>query len=166
MNQNVSINQAAVPARIAYQEVPPEIYAALRHVEETVRNCGLDKSLVQLIKIRASLMNGCAYCLDMHMKEALAAGHDLQRLYSLNLWHETPFFSAQERAVLAWTEAVTLPQQGGIADAVYDALSIHFDKSDIAKLTLAIVAINSWNRFILAIRTPPGSYKVANKIAA
>lgn len=153
-------------ARMNFQEVPPEIYAALRQVEETVRKSGLSKSLLHLIKIRASVMNGCGYCLDMHMKEALHAGEDLQRLYSLSMWRETPYFSNEERAVLAWTEAVTFPQQGGISDAVYSEIMEFFNKQDIAKITLAIVAINSWNRFILAIRTLPGSYGMTGKEAA
>lgn len=145
--------------RMTYKDMPPEIYAALRHVEETVKKSGLPATLLHLIKIRASQLNGCGFCIDMHMKEALHAGEPLERLYLLSAWREAPHYSETERAVLKWTEAVTFPSQGNIPDASYEKLARHFDKSDIGKITLAIIAINSWNRMVLAIRTAPGSYR-------
>jgi AhpD family alkylhydroperoxidase len=114
------------------------------------------------VKLRASQINGCAYCLDMHTKDARAAGETEQRLYTLSAWRETPFFSERERAALAWTEAVTLIT-GGVSDALYEETRKHFSEKELADLTWAIVAINGWNRISISSRAVPGSYKPAKK---
>lgn len=145
--------------RFAGAQLPKEIYRALSVVEQTVNEFGLDKRLIGLLKVRASQLNGCAYCLDMHWKEAARRGETAQRLYSLPVWHETPFYSADERALLAWTDAVTLIARDQVPDHLYDEMHLHFDEGAIAKYTLAIIAINSWNRWMIAIRKEPGSYQ-------
>ncbi len=128
-------------------------------LESCVRQSGLDHRLLELVKIRASQINGCAYCLDMHTKDARAAGETEQRIYALNAWRETPFFDDRERAALAWTEAVTLVGEGHVPDEVYEAVSRHFDQEQLVHLTFAIVAINGWNRLAIAFRSEPGTYQ-------
>jgi AhpD family alkylhydroperoxidase len=120
--------------------------------------CGLEHALLELVKTRASQINGCAFCLDMHTQDARAAGETEQRLYALSAWREAPFFSDRERAALAWTEAVTLVT-GGVPDVVYEEARRHFTETELADLTWAVVAINSWNRLNVAFRTPSGTYK-------
>jgi AhpD family alkylhydroperoxidase len=129
-------------------------------VENYVRKSGLDKSLVELIKIRASQINRCAFCIDMHTKDARQAGDTEQRLYALSAWEETPFFTPQERAALALTEAVTLIGDKGVPDAVYEEVGRYFTPEQIANLLMAIVAINAWNRLSIATQIVPGSYQV------
>jgi len=133
----------------------------MRTFEEYVRGCGLDPVLLELIKIRASQLNGCAYCLDMHTQDARAHGESEQRLYALCAWRETPFFNEKERAALAWTEAVTLVASSQVPDEVYASLRRHFTEPDIVHLTAAVVAINGWNRFAVSFRSVPGSYHPA-----
>ena len=145
--------------RFAGGEIPKEVYRALSAVEQTVNEFGLDKRLLGLLKVRASQLNGCAYCLDMHWKEASRRGETAQRLYSLPAWRETPFYSSEERSLLAWTDAVTLIAREQVPDELYREMRRHFDEGTIAKYTLAIIAINSWNRWMLAIRKEPGSYQ-------
>src|SRR5688572_12747623 len=120
---------------------------------------GLERTLLELVKIRASQINGCAYCLDMHTKDARALGETEQRLYALNAWRETPFFSDRERAALEWAEAVTLVSVDHVPDAVYAAVKPHFTEAELVALTFALVAINSWNRLSIAFRPPVGSYQ-------
>jgi AhpD family alkylhydroperoxidase len=120
---------------------------------------GLEKSLLELIDFRVSQINGCAYCLDMHSKDLRAAGETEQRLYLLNAWRESPFYTERERAALAWAEAVTLVAEGHVPDEVYEHARAQFGEEELANLTLAVVAINGWNRFNIAFRTEPGSYK-------
>ncbi|HVW68937.1 MAG TPA: carboxymuconolactone decarboxylase family protein, partial [Steroidobacteraceae bacterium] len=115
--------------------------------------------LLHLIKLRASQINGCAYCIDMHSKDARAAGESEQRLYALDAWRETPFYTERERAALEWTEAVTLVTEGHVPDAVYDAVRKHFQGDDLVNLTLAITTINAWNRLSIAFRAVPGTYQ-------
>jgi len=115
--------------------------------------------MLELIKIRGSQINGCAYCLDMHTKDARALGETEQRIYALNAWRETPFFSERERAALEWTEAVTRVSDGQVPDAVYDAVARHFTEAELVALTFAVVAINSWNRLAIAFRAVPGAYQ-------
>ena len=122
---------------------------------------GLEASLLELVKTRASQMNGCAYCIDMHTKDARAAGETEQRLYALSAWRETPFFTPRERAALAWTEAITNIQQGHAPDAVYEEVRREFDEAELVKLTLAIAQINTWNRIAIAFRAEPGIYQPA-----
>ena len=123
------------------------------------QSSGLEPSLRELIKIRASQINGCAYCIDMHTKDARATGETEQRLYALNAWRETPFFSERERAALEWTEAITLITAGHVPDDVFFSVRQYFSEAELVNLTLAIVAINGWNRLAIAFRSVPGSYQ-------
>ena len=145
--------------RIDYGRVAPEGLAAMLGLEKYARGSGLEHGLLELVKTRASQLNGCAYCLDMHTKDARAAGESEQRLYALAAWRETPFFSDRERAALAFTEAVTRVAESGVPDEVYEEARRHFAEKELVDLALAIVAINGWNRLAIAIRTVPGSYR-------
>jgi AhpD family alkylhydroperoxidase len=138
----------------------PEAYEAQLALSNYVRNCGLEPSLQELVKIRASQINGCAFCLHMHARDARAAGESEERIYLLDAWREAPVYTARERAALAWTEAVTLVTQGHVPDAVYDEVRLHFSEEELSKLTLAIGVINTWNRIAISART------VANLTAA
>lgn len=132
---------------------------AMLALEKYVRGCGLDHGLLELVKMRASQINGCAYCIDMHTKDARAAGETEQRLYALSAWQETPFFTGRERAALAWTEGVTLIHRDRVPDALYDAAREHFSEKELVDLTMAVVAINGWNRLSIAFRSVPGTYQ-------
>ena len=145
--------------RIDYPRVAPGAYAAMRGLEAYVRQSGLEPRLLELVKVRASQINGCAYCIDMHTKDARAHGETEQRLYALAAWRETPFYSERERAALAWTEAVTRVAEGPVTDTAYESACLHFDEKSLVDLTLAIVAINGWNRLAVAFATVPGSYR-------
>jgi AhpD family alkylhydroperoxidase len=123
-----------------------------------VRSSGLEASLLELVKTRASQINGCAWCLDMHTKDARARGETEQRLYLLSAWRECTCYSDRERAALAWTEAVTQIAVAGVPDALYEEVRRHFDEKAIVDLTLAIIAINGWNRMNVAFRTEVGGY--------
>jgi AhpD family alkylhydroperoxidase len=146
-------------SRIDYLNATPKAVQALLGVEAFVRRSGLDPALVELVKMRASQMNGCAFCLDMHTKDARAAGETEQRLYLLDAWREAPLYSERERAALAWTEAVTRLGPAGVPDDVYELAREHFGEEELVNLTVAIVAINGWNRLNVAFRTVPGSYQ-------
>jgi AhpD family alkylhydroperoxidase len=146
--------------RINAQKVSPAAYKAMFGLEAYVRQSGLEPSLIALVKTRASQINGCAFCIDMHTKDARAAGETEQRLYGLNAWRETPFYTDRERAALAWTEAVTLIAEGHAPDDVYEEVRQRFKEEELVNLTLAIVAINGWNRLSIAFRVLPGSYQV------
>lgn len=148
--------------RIDYVQVAPEGLAGMVGIERHVKSSGLERSLVHLVKARASQINGCAYCIDMHTKDARAGGETEQRLYALAAWRETPFFTERERAALAWTEALTTIADGGVPDGVYEATRAHFGERDLVDLTLAIVATNGWNRLAVAFRTPAGDYDPAS----
>ena len=147
--------------RMNYQSAFPEGLKAVLALERTIRASGLDPTLLELVKIRASQLNGCAYCIDMHTKDARARGETEQRIYALNAWRETPFFSTSERAALTWTEALTNIQNGHVPDDVYQEIRRHFDESTLMKLTLAVTQINTWNRIAIAFRTRPGTYEPA-----
>jgi len=134
---------------------------ALTALEQHVRKSGLDTKLLELVRMRASQLNGCAYCLDMHSKDARAEGETEQRIYELNAWRETPFYSDRERAALEWTEAVTLVSETHVPDDVYERVRRHFNQDEIANLTLAIATINVWNRLAISFRTVPGTYQPA-----
>jgi AhpD family alkylhydroperoxidase len=151
--------------RINLMNVSPGILQAMLGLEKQVSKSGLDTTLLDLVRMRASQINGCAYCLDMHSKDARAAGETEQRLYGLNAWRETPYYSARERAALDWTEALTLVTEGHVPDAVYDRVRQEFSEDELAHLSLAIVAINGWNRLNIAARTVPGGY-VPRSLAA
>ena len=139
-------------------QVNPGILKAMFGLERQVRQSGLEPRLLDLIRMRASQINRCAYCLDMHSKDARAAGETEQRLYGLEAWRETPYYSARERAALEWTEAVTLVADSGVPDDVYQRVREQFSEEELAHLTLAVVAINGWNRLNVAARTVPGGY--------
>jgi len=144
--------------RLNYPKLAPEAARALYTLETYLAGCGLEHSLRELVKIRASQINGCAFCLDMHTKDARAAGETEQRIYALNAWRETPFFTDRERAALAWAEAVT--QIGdGVSDALYEKTKEHFSEKELVDLTWAVAAINAWNRVAVSFRSVPGSYQ-------
>jgi AhpD family alkylhydroperoxidase len=119
----------------------------------------LERSLFELVKIRASQINGCAYCIDMHTKDARLAGETEQRIYALNAWRETPFFTERERAALEWTEALTRVADTHVPDAIYERVAAQFNEADLVALTFAVVVINSWNRLAISLRPPVGSYQ-------
>lgn len=131
----------------------------MRQLSEYVEGCGIEHALLELVKTRASQINGCAYCLDMHTKDALAGGETNQRLFTLSAWRETSFFNARERAALAWTEAVTRISKHPIEDALYDELCAHFSEREIVDLTLAVIVINGWNRLAIPFRSEAGTYQ-------
>ncbi len=145
-------------ARINLMTVNPGIRHAMLGLEAQVSKSGLDSRLLHLVRMRASQINGCAYCLDMHSKDARAEGETEQRLYGLSAWRETPYYSPREQAALDWTEALTLVTDGHVPDEVFERMKRHFSDDEIAHLSLAIVAINGWNRLNVAARTVPGDY--------
>jgi len=145
-------------ARINLMNVNPGILHAMLGLEKQVSKSRLDTKLLDLVRMRASQINGCAYCLDMHSKDARAAGDTEQRLYGLNAWRKTPYYSARERAALEWTEALTLITEGHVPDDMYERVRQEFSEDELAHLSLAIVAINGWNRLNVAARTVPGGY--------
>jgi AhpD family alkylhydroperoxidase len=145
--------------RINPYKIAPKAYQAMSALQAYVDSSGLERSLLELVKIRASQINGCAYCLDLHTKDARALGETEQRIYLLNAWRESPFYSKRERAALEWTEAVTLITEGHVPEEVYERTMKQFQPEELANLTLAITTINSWNRISIAFRGVPGSYK-------
>ena len=148
-----------MPERIDYRRAAPGAFEAMLALEMYVHQSKLDPVLLELVKTRVSQINGCAYCLDMHTKDARAAGETEQRLYLLSAWRETALYSARERAALAWTEAVTQLAGQGVPDAIYDEMRRHFDDKAMVDLTLAIIAINGWNRLAIPFQTEAGSYQ-------
>lgn len=144
--------------RVDYRHVLPDASRAMIELEHVVEASSLDPKLRELIKLRASQMNGCAYCVDMHTKDATAIGEDPQRLHLVAVWREAPVFSPRERAALAWTEALTLLPETGAPDDVYDEVARQFTPTEQVALTLAIVAINGWNRLAVGFRQPVGAY--------
>ncbi len=128
-------------------------------LEQYIRQSGLEESLILLIKLRASQINGCAYCIDMHWKDARALGETEQRLYGLDAWREVAYYTERERAALAWTEAVTLIAEGHVPDSVYEEVKPHFSEKELADLTLAVATINAWNRIATASRAEAGKYQ-------
>ncbi len=146
-------------ARLEFHKLVPEAYRAMAGLQSYVENSGLEPALLELVKMRASQINGCAYCIDMHSKDARANGESEQRLYALSAWRETPFFTERERAALAWTEAVTLISQGHAPDEIYEEVRRHFSEKELVALTMAIVTINGWNRLAIGFRAVPGTYQ-------
>ena len=144
--------------RIDYRKAAPDAFKAMLDLEAGVRRAGLEHSLIELVKMRVSQVNGCGYCLDMHSKDARAAGETEQRLYLLSAWREAPFYSQRERAALSWAEAVTQVSMNDLPDALYAEVCEHFDEKAMVELTLAIIAINGWNRLAIAFRAEVGSY--------
>jgi AhpD family alkylhydroperoxidase len=150
-------------SRLSYEKAAPGALRAMFSLEKYVQESGLEKSLLELIKTRASQINGCAYCIDMHTKDARAHGESEQRLYALNAWRETPFYTDRERAALAWTEAVTLVHQGQVPDEVFEQARTQFSEEELVNLTTAVVAINGWNRLAISFRAVPGTYQPPTK---
>jgi len=153
-------------ARMDFRKASPQGAKAMGEIHAFVKRCGLDHALLELVKLRASQINGCAHCIDMHTKELRAGGESEQRLYLLNAWDESPFYSERERAALAWTEALTLITHGHVPDEVYEQARAQFSEEELANLTLAIVAINGANRLNIAFRTVPGSYRAKVRAAS
>lgn len=137
---------------------------AMLHLSSEVA-ANLDASLFELVKIRASQINGCAYCIDMHTKDARRAGETEQRLYALNAWRETPFFTDRERAALEWTEAVTRLAETHVPDEIHERVAAQFDEAELVALTFAVVVINGWNRLAVSFRVPAGSYQPSAVVA-
>ncbi len=148
--------------RVQYGKAYPDAYKAMLALSQAVERTGLAPQLIDLVNYRASQLNGCAFCLDMHSKDLRARGETEQRLYMISAWREVPqLYSSRERAALAWAEAVTRLEDQEVADAVYDMARKEFSEAELVQLTLAIVAINGWNRLNVAFRTPAGNYKSA-----
>ena len=152
--------------RIDYSAVSPEAVLAVRGVEQYVRQCPLERSLIELVKLRASYINGCAYCVDMHTKDARAAGETEQRLYGVSAWREAPYYTERERAALEWTEAITDIGRSRAEDEMYDRVRPHFSEQELVNLTMAIIAINGWNRLAVGFRVPAGTYQPKAAAAA
>jgi len=152
--------------RIDYLKSARGAYHAMLGIEHYLQQCGLEESLQNLIKLRVSQINGCAYCIDMHWKDLRAAGESEQRLYGLDAWEEAPYYTERERAALTWTESVTNIQEGHVPDGVFERVKEFFNDKELADLTLAVTAINSWNRLSIAARTVPGTYQPAKKQGA
>ena len=150
-------------SRVEFDKAAPGVIQAMLGLEKYLHDCGLESSLLNLVKMRASQINGCAYCLDMHSKDARAAGETEQRLYLLNAWREAPFYSDRERAALEWTEALTKITEGHVPDAVYTVVREQFKEKELADLSLAIVAINGWNRLAISFRAEVGGYQPASR---
>jgi AhpD family alkylhydroperoxidase len=146
-------------ARIDYLRSGRGVYEAMLGLEKYLHECGLEESLLDLIKLRASQVNGCAYCIDMHWKDLRALGEGEQRLYGLDAWEESPYYSDRERAALAWTEAVTDIRNGHVRDELFEEARKQFTEKELADLTLAVAAINAWNRLAIAARSAPGKYQ-------
>jgi AhpD family alkylhydroperoxidase len=149
-----------------YGHVAPGATRALSGLQQYLNTTELEHSLLELVKVRASQINGCAYCVDMHTKDARALGETEQRLYALVAWHETPFYTERERAALLWTETLTHISTNDVSDDIYNAVREHFSEKELVDLTLAIILINGWNRFAISFRTVPGSYQVKPKLVA
>ena len=152
-------------ARLDFRKASPQGEKAMMGLHMFVRNCGLDHGLLELVKLRASQINGCAHCIDMHTKELRADGESEQKLYLLNAWRESPFYSDRERAALAWAEAVTLLEDGQVPEDVYEMARKEFSEEELVNLTFALIAINGANRLNIAFRTVPGSHQVRRRAA-
>jgi len=152
--------------RIEYRHYAQEALQSMMGLEKYISESGLEATLVHLIKMRASQINGCAYCIDMHSIDARALGETEQRLYALDAWRETPFFTDRERAALEWTEAVTLVSETHVPDAVYDEVKKYFNEKEIVDLTIALATINMWNRLAISLRAVPGRYRSPKSSAA
>ena len=145
--------------RIHYGKCAPGVYEAMGGLDRYLEACGLDETLLRLVRLRASQINGCAYCIDMHWKDLRALGESEQRLYGLDAWEESPYYTDRERAALAWTEAVTDLGRSGVPDDVYEEARAHFSEGELVDLTMAVIAINGWNRLSVSFRTEPGTYQ-------
>lgn len=147
--------------RFDYGQAAPGVYRAMRELEQYLAACSIEAGLIHLVKLRASQINECAYCIDMHWKDLRIAGESEARLYMLDAWRESPLYSPRERAALAWTEAVTRVAADQVPDAVYATVRPQFTDAELADLTLAVATINAWNRLSIAARVTPGTYQPA-----
>ncbi|HYH80682.1 MAG TPA: carboxymuconolactone decarboxylase family protein [Longimicrobium sp.] len=154
--------QSAHAPRLDYTRVSPDALRTMFGMEQFVRKSGLEHSLIHLVKLRASYINGCAYCVDMHSKDARVEGETEQRIFAVPVWRETPFFTPRERAALAWTEVVT-HIGAGVSDEAYEEVRRHFDEAEVVNLTMAIITINGWNRLAITFRAPVGTYQPPSK---
>jgi AhpD family alkylhydroperoxidase len=145
--------------RIDYRRIAPEAVSTVLEMQQYVDHCCLERPLLELAKLRASQINGCAYCVDMHSKDLRALGETEQRLYAVVVWREAPFFNNRERAALEWTEAVTLVSETGVPDDVYEKARSQFSEKELVDLTMAVIAINGWNRLAVSFRAIAGSYQ-------
>ena len=152
--------------RIDYTRIKPDALRALHGLERYLESSTIERPLRELVKFRASLINGCAYCIDMHSKDARAGGETEQRLYGLAAWHEAPFYSERERAALAWTDAVTRVSETHVPDEVFVEVCRHLSEEELVDLTLAVVAINGWNRIAISFRPDVGTYQPRATVAA
>lgn len=150
-------------ARLNYAKASPETFQGMMALQNVVNASGLEPSLMNLVVLRASQLNNCAFCIDMHTKDARAAGETEERLYMLQAWREVTNYNERERAALAWTEAVTLLHEGHVPDDVYDEVRTQFSEEELVKLTLVIATINMWNRFAISFRVEAGHYKPAHR---
>jgi AhpD family alkylhydroperoxidase len=158
MNTLLSSDQPVVQApRLKNRQAAPAVWLAMRALQDTVNQCDLDPALLELVKLRASQINGCAFCIDMHYRDGKKRGEREDRLYLLDSWEDASVYSARERAALRWTEAITRLSDGPISDAVFAEVSEHFTEAELLNLTLALVAINGWNRFNVGFRVPPSA---------
>jgi AhpD family alkylhydroperoxidase len=162
MPESRPASEALFTPRLDYKAQAPGIYKAMDALDEYVAASDLDSSILLLVQLYVSQLNGCAYCIDMHWKQLEAAGESEARLYSLGVWRESPYYSDRERAALMWAEGVTLVTRNHVPDALYREASRHFSDRSLADLTLAIVAINGWNRLSIAARLLPGSFSIAS----
>ncbi len=151
----------ATKPRFSYAKVTPGVYDAMDALDQYLDTCSLEESLLHLVRLRASQINGCAYCIDMHWKDLRALDETEQRLYSLDAWRECPYYTPRERAVLAWTEAVTLIAGDRVPDEVFAEVHAHLSETEVADLTMAVATINAWNRLSIASRLEPGTYRPA-----
>ena len=143
-----------------------DAYKAMNAMEQYLQRSSLKDSLLDMVKIRASILNGCAFCIDMHTKDARARGEREQRVYGLVAWKETPYYNERERAALLWTDAVTQIAQTHVPNEVYEQVSAHFSEQELIDLTLAVIAINSWNRLAISLRVVPGAYQPSQAVAS
>ncbi|MGE5219917.1 MAG: carboxymuconolactone decarboxylase family protein [Chloroflexota bacterium] len=150
--------------RIDFTKVTSGALQAMYGLEKYLAKSSIEQPLRALVKVRASQINGCAYCIDMHWKDARAAGETEQRLYGLAAWREAPYYGERERAALEWTEALTLIADNHVPDQLYEAMRRHFSEQELVDLTLAVVTINSWNRIVISFRSEPGSYHPASRV--
>jgi AhpD family alkylhydroperoxidase len=150
-------------ARLNYAKAAPGMYDAMDALDQYLATCSVDEYLLHLVRLRASQINGCAYCVDMHWKDLRALGEGEQRLYSLDAWRECPYYTDRERAALAWAEAVTLITDGHVPEPLFDEVRSHFSETELSDLTLAVATINAWNRLSISARLVPGAYQPAKR---
>jgi AhpD family alkylhydroperoxidase len=151
--------------RFDYKSSAPGIYESMDALDRYLQCCGLERTLLFLVQLRASQLNGCAYCIDMHWKDLRAAGESELRLYSLGVWHESSCYSDRERAALSWTEAVTFLSSGHVPDTVHELARTQFGEKELADLTLAVATVNAWNRLSIAARLRAGVYQAVGPVA-